>query len=337
MIKKNKILKSALLLLLTLGTGTTHAVDWDVYGSVRVGVEAVDPDNNPGNFDSYYGIRDAYSRFGLKVSHAINDNWSIMGHLEAPFDFANMKVQSPYNDRDDLRIGKVQVSGPLGTAWYGRGWMAYYNYIAYPVDYFSSYYSGWATFTTFRREKTFYYATPSIKGFQFALANTDDNGGASDNREQYVLSYSNNGLNIAIGHDDLNNNSYSIDGIAASYTTGPWYIAAKYEELDYDVPSVYDGDSVSNLLVQYAIDDKNTVRGMLAEVGWDYGDTVLHLGWDHQYTDKLKFFVEYYEEESTAAISNEKKSTFLGSPAFNDPADSGGQIITVGLRYDFNL
>jgi predicted porin len=333
---------SVLISIGMLYVGPTQALDVNAYGSLRIGVEAVDPDNdndptNGGDFDSYFGLRDAYTRFGIKATQAINEDWSVMGQLEVPFDLANVDMQSPYDDKDHVRIGKLQISGPLGTAWYGHGWLAYYNYIAYPVDYFSSYYSGWATFTTFRRQETFYYATPSFNGFQAAFTTTDDNGGATDYRDQYVLSYSNNGLSLAVGYDDLNNGGYSIAGVSASYTTGPWYLAAKYEELDYDAPSVYDGDSVSNLLVQYAVNDKNTIRAMLAEVGWDYGDTVLHLGWDHQYTDNLKVFAEYYQEETTAAISNEKKSTFLGSASFNDPADSGGKVFTIGLRYDFDL
>ncbi|MGD2117414.1 MAG: porin [Chromatiales bacterium] len=335
---KNIFLSLAAMSLSVFAGKAIHAedIDWELYGSLRLGVEAVDPDNNPGNFGSYTALRDAYSRFGAKATYAINDDWSLMGQLEVPFDLANMEMQSPYDDRDDLRIAKLQLSGPLGTLWYGRGWLAFYNYIAYPLDYFSSYYSGWATFTTFRRQNTFYYATPSFSGFQLALVTTRDNGTASDNRDQYILSYSNSGWNIAIGRDDLNNGGYAIDGISASYTTGPWYVAAKYEELDYNAPSVYDGDSVSNLLVQYAIDDKNTLRAMVADVGWDYGDEVFHLGWDHQYNDDLKVFAEYYQEETTAAISNKKKSSFLGSPSFNDPADSGGSVITVGVRYDFS-
>ena len=41
-------------------------------------------------------------------------------------------------------------------------WMPYYNAIAYPVDMFSSYYSGFATYTTFRQGDTISYYTPSF-------------------------------------------------------------------------------------------------------------------------------------------------------------------------------
>lgn len=310
------------------------AIEADFYGSLRLGVEAVDPDNDPGSFDGYTALRDAYSRVGLKLSEKLGDDWAVTLHGEVPLDLANADMHSPYDDRDNVRIAKVQLDGPLGTVWYGRGWLAFYNYIAYPVDWFSSYYSGWATFTTFRRENTLYYASPTWKGFQIAIASTDDNGTSEHKRNQFVLAYSNGGLSLAGGLDDTQE-AYKIWGAAASYSTGPWYVAAKYEELDYSTPSSYDGDNVANLLVQYALDGRNTVRAMVAEVGWDYGDTVLHLGWDHQYNDDLKLFLEYYQEETTAAISDKRKSTFLGSPGFNAPADSGGRVITAGVRYDF--
>lgn len=310
------------------------AVEADVYGSLRVGVEAVDPDNAAGNFGSYGALRDAYSRVGMKLSHSFNDDWLALLQVELPLDLANVDLHSPNDEGDTVRIAKVQLSGPFGTAWYGRGWLAYYNYIAYPLDYFSSYYSGWATLTTFRREQTFYYATPTWSGLQLAFASTDDNGTASDRRNQYVASYSNNGLTLAAGRDDLGDGGYAINGISATYSTGPWYLAAKYEQLD---GGTNDGESATNLLVQYAIDGKNTVRGMIADVeAWGYGDKVLHLGWDHQYRDDLKFFVEYYQEESTAAISDRRKSTYsTGDASFAAPADSGGRVLTVGLRYDF--
>ncbi|MEO5343716.1 MAG: porin [Gammaproteobacteria bacterium SHHR-1] len=312
-----------------------QALEVEGYGSLRIGVEFVDPDNQPGNFDSYTALRDAYSRVGVKATHKLNQDWTLMGQLELPLDLVNLEIQSPYDDNDNMRIGKLQVNGPLGTLWYGRGWMAYYNYIAYPVDYFSSYYSGWATLTTFRREDTLYYATPRIQGVQAAFASTQDNGSLPDRRNQYVLSYARDGLNLALGRDDQGSGGYAINGISASYSAGPWYIAGKYEELD--TTGSNDGRGAKNLLVQYALDSKNTLRGMIADVdAWSYGDNIYHLGWDHQYRDDLKFFAEYYSEQTTAAISDQRQSSFLGSASFNAPADSGGSALFLGLRYDFS-
>lgn len=309
------------------------AVDFDAYGSLRLGVEAVAPDGSAD--EDYSGFRDAYSRVGVKVSEKLSDDWTVTAQLEIPLDLANFDIHSPYDQEDKVRIAKIQVTGPLGTLWYGTGWMAYYNNIAYPVDFFSSYYSGWATLTTFRRAKTLYYSTPAWNGLSASIASTDDNPGVDDNRNQYVLSYSNNGFTLAGGLDD---NAGSTDtriwGAAATYTKGPWYLAGKYEVLDTVGPN--DGKGAKNLLVQYSIDGKNTVRGMIADVdAWSYGDTILHIGWDHQYNDKLKVFLEYYSEESTAAISQSNDS--FGPSGYISGVASGGSVITTGVRYDFSL
>jgi len=332
--KKRKLLAGAGAVLAM--SQPVNAMDFDAYGSLRIGVEAVSPDGSA--TDDYTGFRDAYSRVGVKIGQAINDDWKLGAQLELPLDLANFDVHSPYDQEDQVRIAKIQLSGPIGTVWYGRGWMAYYNYIAYPLDYFSSYYSGWATPTTFRRKQTLYYASPSFGGFSFAAGTSNDNGSESKNRNQYVISYADGGLTLAAGLDDnTGDRDDSILGVSATYTVGPWYLAAKYEEMDTD--DANDGGSAKNLLVQYSLDDKNTVRGMLADVdlpAWGgYGGTVLHLGWDHQYTDDLKVFVEYYQEESTAAIS--KSNDSFGTSGYISGVASGGKVLTTGVRYDFSL
>lgn len=301
------------------------AIEADAYGSLRLGVEVVNPDGNVN--DDYSGLRDAYSRVGIKFSEVVVPDWTASAHLELPLDLANLDVHDPSSQTNNLRIGKVQLASPYGTLWFGRGWMAYYNAIAYPVDYFSSYYSGWATLTTFRNQDTWYYASPNFSGFSFAVASTSDNGAETKNRNQYTATYAADGLTVSVGLDDnANDRDTSIKGVAASYTTGPWYVAAKYEEID-TVPA--NEGHAANLLIQYAIDGKNTVRGMIADVdAWGgFGDTVVHLGWDHQYNDDLKVFLEYYMEESTAAITTSKHS-FTG-------VANGGQVFTAGVRYDF--
>lgn len=312
--------KALLPVLLPLAISTPlqaeETIDWELYGSLRLAAETVDTD---GNNKDYEGLRDAYTRFGIKGTYAINDDWSIMGQLEAPFDLANMELQSPWDATEQHRIGKIQVSGPLGTAWYGRGWLAFYNYITYPVDYFSSYYSGWQTYTAFRRSETFYYGSPRLSGFKLDFATTDVN---NNDRNQLVLSYANDGLSLAIGRDDMDGTT--IDGASVSYSTGPWYLALKFE--DQDRTGAADRETVAGL-VQYSIDEKNTIRGYLADAE-GVGEEVFQIGYDHQYNDATKFFAEYYDEEGAAAVNAE-----LDPAKYNAV---GGSVFTVGVRYDFS-
>jgi predicted porin len=121
-------------------------VEFDFYGSLRLQYEAVDPDGA----SSYTGFRDAYSRIGFNANAPLAQGMNAFAQLELPLDLANGAVQDPYDNDEDIRIARIGVDTGFGTFIYGQDWMPYYNAIAFPVDMFSSYYSGFATFTAFR-------------------------------------------------------------------------------------------------------------------------------------------------------------------------------------------
>jgi hypothetical protein len=89
---------------------SAHAFDYDFYASLRVHGEAVEPDNEDA-LDSYTGWRDAYSRIGFKASHAFSEGLTAYGQLELPLDVPNKAVQDPWDQDEDIRIGKIGVKG----------------------------------------------------------------------------------------------------------------------------------------------------------------------------------------------------------------------------------
>jgi predicted porin len=310
-------------------------IDFAFYASVRVAAESVDPDGSALN--SYSGLRDAYSRIGATADYAIDNDTSIYAKLELPFDIPNKAVQDPWDQDEDIRIGKVGVKGAFGDLAVGQMWLPYYNAIAYPVDMFSSYYSGFATFTSFRKGDTIAYYTPSWSGLSGAVAYSEENGAAEsdgdlDDRLQATVSYSLDKLTLAGGVDDLGGADDSrIWGASAMWqATDDLYIGAKYEQQDSDIDTGYgaDGDAAMNLYAGYTL-GKNTFKAMLADVD-NYGEQVIHLGIDHQYSKSLKFFAEYYSEEETAAITTKR-----GGAAETCWACDGGSVVTAGLRWDF--
>ncbi len=312
-----------------------YAFEPGLYGSLRLQGEYVEPDNKPNNFDSYVAPRDAYSRIGLKIAHSFTSEWSALFQIEAALDLANLAIQGTWDQDEDLRIFKLDISGPLGLLSYGRDWLPYYNKIAYPVDYFSSYYSGFATFTTFRLDDILYYTSPTHNGIQFSIATSKDNGSTDESRNQYTVSYTNKVLTLAAGVDDLGGNGNTkILGWAASYKKGSWYLAAKYERFNSDIAGngwAANGTEAVNFLVQHTV-GKHVLRAMLANVD-NYGEFVFHTGWDFHYNERTKLFFEYYQEQETAAIADVRQTTSSGSNS--DPADSGGRSLLVGIRYDF--
>ncbi len=332
-----RLIASGLCTLTLFACGAANALEYDFYGSLRFHAEAVSPDDDT-TLDAYSGWRDAYSRLGFNATHPLSDSLTAYAKLELPLDLPNKAVQDPWDQEEDIRIGKVGLKGGFGRLELGQMWLPYYNAIAYPVDMFSSYYSGFATYTIFRRGDTLAYYSPSFGGFSGAIGYSLENGAAqangnTDDRLQATLSYNTGGLTLSGGIDDLGGQfDAAILGASMMWQArDDLYIGAKYEQHSSEIDSGYgaDGDRAVNLYAGYSL-GRNTFKAMLANVE-NYGEEILHLGWDHQYREDLKFFVEYYSEETTAAITEEH-----GGLIETCWRCDGGQVVAAGLRYDFS-
>lgn len=330
-------------------------LEFDFYGSIRAQGEIVRSDREA-ILPSYEGFRGGYSRIGAKATYTINDSLDFMGQIEIPFDIVNFEAQGPYEQnkrsgdvgdyddivRDSLRIAKIGLrSQDYGSIYYGQMWVPYYNAIAYPVDMFSTYYSGFATFSNFRLDKTLSYYSPNLYGFSFALGWSEENGqmkadGRSDDRYQATVSYGFDATNISIGLDDHGGmNNAKVLGASISHTIkdivgGDVYLAAKYEQHRSDITDGYgeDKSSSKNLFASYT-KDKFTYKAMVADTD-NYGELVYHLGIDYQLTPSLQVYGEYYHEQETAAITQKK-----GGLADTLWDSSGGDVYALGFRYDF--
>lgn len=343
----------ALLFSCAVLTGTAHAnptersteVDW--YASLRVQAESVHPDEGAAGA-RYTGLRDAYSRVGVTVRHEVQTDFALTGQLEVPVDVANLSLQDPYDQGDAnggsperLRIARVGVQAPWGALHWGQQWMPYYNAIAAPVDAFSSYYSGFATYTVFRVRHTVAYSSPEVAGFSLAAAYAPARGNRrstsriDDERVQVALSYAHGNTRLAVAMDDRGNvgtGRNRLYGLSASHSMGAWHWAAKYERFDTDnrTPGSFsrDGNQAASLLVTHQR-GANTFKAMWARVA-GYGEHILHLGIDHQHDALLKVFLEYYREAETAALT-----TRGGGLSGLSSATSGGRAWILGMRRDF--
>jgi predicted porin len=318
----------------------------DAYGSARIQAESVNPDQNvsfdSGEQGSYVGVRDAYSRLGFNANWQLAQDFNWFGQLEIPFDIANWKVQDPYADFRDIRVSKVGLETPVGTLSYGQMWLPYYNAISYKVDRFSTYYSGYATYATFRLNNTVSYYSPDIKGWSFALAaigTSDENAleGRSEETFQATLSYAFGATDLSFGLDDQRGNDNSrLLGFALGHQLDRLYFGAKYEVFQSDKATGYgsDGSSVVNVYADYDL-RPIVVKVMVAEVEY-FGDQILHLGMDYKMNKTTKLFAEYYQQESQAAISNRQAGgSDNGVTNFADPLNGGGNVLAFGVRYDF--
>lgn len=324
---------------------TTQLVDF--YGSLRTQIEAVSPDRQD-RLDSYTSVRDAYSRLGVKIEYPLNAGLALTGHLEIPVDSANLRLRDSYDQGDSLRphgqrvrIGTVGLRGSAGSIAYGQQWMPYYNAIAAPVDMFSSYYSGFATYTVFRVDQAIAYSTPEIGGLTVTAGYAPGSGNKRSTsridapRKQFAAVYAIGDTRLAAGIDDRGNAGFGrnrLFGLSASHQLGPVYLALKYETFDTGNrrPGGFssDGNRAVNLFGSYTA-GPNTFKLMLARVE-NYGGNIVHLGIDHRFTDRVKMFAEYYREAETAALTPRR-----GGLNDFDASISGGHAVAVGIRHDF--
>ncbi|WP_019623857.1 porin [Thioalkalivibrio thiocyanoxidans] len=340
-------LSAAVAIATVAGTGAIHAdqgansaPQFDFYGSLRTQGEYVRPDNrdeSEDGLDAYWGVRDAYSRLGVHMDWALNDWIDLFGQVELPIDTANGKVQDPWDQDADVRVAQIGLRGDFGRVAYGQQWMPYYNAIASPLDMFSTYYSGFATFTSFRLGDTVSYYTPELGGFTFAGSYSRNRGalrvdGTPDDHYQAVAQYAVGDTTVAVGVDDQRGEKdLRLYGASISHVMGDLYLAAKYERFSSDIDEQafgQDGSEAFNVFASYRW-GPHVFKGMLAQVD-HYGETIAHLGYDYLWTDNLKLFAEYYSEEETAAITERR----AGAETFPAGA-SGGQVIAAGIRYDF--
>jgi hypothetical protein len=331
--------KSLAVIAFSLASAPAVALDYDFYGSFRVHAESVSPDITD-SLDSYTGWRDAYSRLGVNISQTFGAEGAnkFYAKLELPLDIPNKAIQDPWDQDEDIRVGKVGLSGAFGDVAIGQMWLPYYNAIAYPVDMFSTYYSGFATYSVFRRGDTIAYYTPKFGGLSASFGYSDEKGateanGEVDDRLQATVSYDLGNLTLSGGLDNLGGaNDWKTWGASAAWqATDSIYIGAKYEVHDNDIQSGYgkDGDAAMNLYAGYTL-GKHTFKGMVADVD-GYGEGILHLGYDFQWLKDLKLFAEYYSEEETAAITT--KGGGLNETCWEC---SGGYVFATGLRFDFS-
>ncbi|MCC5795968.1 MAG: porin [Methylophaga sp.] len=345
------IMLSLILLVLTtsdvLADQNERAFDINFYLSLRMQAESVHPSNQQA-MSSYRGLRDAYSRVGFNAEYRFDTENRLFAQLEIPYDAAKSRFRDSYDqgsvgrsNAERIRVGIVGLDSAWGTVTLGQLWMPYYNAITLPVDQFSTFYSGFATYSTFRVKETVAYQSPDIGGWQFGGSYSTRHGNIrspsriDDRRIQAVASYQLNDTLFAVGMDDRGNAAGFRDriyGASLTHTIGQWDLALKYELTDTNNPASFYGNNrrAVNIFTSYQ-HGKNRYKLMLARVE-SYGETVVHAGVDHQFNEALTLFIEFYQEQETAALTGKRK----GLDGF-DAATRGGRIIAAGFRYDFSF
>jgi hypothetical protein len=184
----------------------------------------------------------------------------------------------------------------------------------------------------FAPKKSLVYVSPSFYGFNIGTSVSVNQGLDDDNLLNLTLNWMNDKTSVSLGLQDqqglLNTRVW---GISASHQPiDGLFLGIKTEVFDSDSSEGYggDGDRSTAAFVSYDY-GKQTFKAMLADTD-NYGGVSYSLGWDYRYSDTVKYFVEYYAEEETAAITAER----AGSEVFDTDA-SGGRALAAGVSLNF--
>jgi len=271
-------------------------------------------------------LSDAYSRVGAKLDFTAAE-LDVTVKAELGLNTTDFDLGDPaFFDDEDMRIYSARVSADWGSVTVGKDWLPYYNAVGYPVDYFSSIYAGYTTFAFFR-ERMIAYTSQTIGGVTGTIAAIDRTNNGPQGW-QGTLTYAQDGLTLAAGFEEMEGDVADTYGASVSYTTGPWYLAAKFEDQDGQ-GFAYNG------FVQRSFGALTVKAG--AGLGDQYSGNTFHLGADYQLSERLKFFAEAYSEQGNYALLFEgadSASDYLGAGGFN--ARQSGKAILIGARLDLS-
>ena len=307
-------------------SGSDRGLEVELYASLRLHLSRATVDAAfDGGDRSYTGLTDAYSRVGAKAGFTLG-NTKFSGKLELGLNSAELELGDPsFFDDQDLRIKSITASGDWGTLVVGKDWLPYYNNVGYPVDYFSTIYAGYTTYAFFR-ENQIAYTSPRYQGLRGEIARIERTSGGPSGWH-YVANYQSGGLTLAIGQEDMDGSVGDTQGASASYTDGPWYLAAKYE--NSDTGNIYNG------FVQYSRGKASYKFGL--GLGDQFSGDTYHLGVDYQLSQSFKLFTEFYSEDRNYAILQDRAETssdYFGAGGFG--ARQNGTVLAFGLRHDFS-
>lgn len=293
-------------------------------------IDHVRPGRETQLVDDHTYLRDGFSQIGGKLNHAFSEDHKIQFHLFTPIDLANLKIQDSYDHNLDTPQVEIFWSIPMGEIQAGHLFGPYYNAIASTTDRFSSYYTGFATFSPLRVERTIAYYSPEFYGF--SLGASISNKYVGDDLITASLTWKNESTTLSLAHQDQQGpQNTRVWGVALSHQfNDAIFLGITTEVFDSDVQGGFgnDGDQSTAAFASYDV-GKHTFKGMLADTD-NFGEMIYTLGWDYRYSETVKFYAEYYFEQETVTLTRAR----AGSEVF-DSSISGGSALAIGVALYF--
>ncbi|OOZ75173.1 hypothetical protein BOW49_00060 [Solemya velum gill symbiont] len=286
-----------------------------IYGKVHVSIDHYDYDDccNSSRDYSEWRVKSRASRIGFKGTEDLGNGLSLIWKAETTYDFADGSAWDPG------RNAYIGLAGDWGTFLYG----------VHDTPYKMSYYAGGIEMmgdtaldfgehgaldlSRVRAANAIAYVSPNMNGLTIAAAivpgegNNFDNGTGLADAVSVSGMYSNNGLKLAAGYEDLGDDDAKFL-VTAGYTMNNVTVAGLYQ--------VYEDDRTALLSVGVAMGNNNFVV-KYGQTDWDDSyptSTVWGIGAEHKLSKRSTAYIGYATSDN---MYDDGRSTFSAGMIHN--------------------
>jgi predicted porin len=313
------LMKKSLIALAVAGALTAPMVaqaDATLYGSMRLLV--VDADG------SDLDVQDGTSRIGIKGDVDLG-----IDGVKGIYNFeTRLRADEGTFAGNDARLSNIGVTGDFGTALIGRMYTPHWLWTSAVTDAtWNDAVIGVVNEIALRQPNTIAYISPSMSGFQAAVA-VVANGGTNDDADivNVAAKYAANGLHLGVSYmtvdDGITAGTESADtiAVAASYTMDAFKVSARYQDED-DVGGTAGSErETTQLGVAYTMGDTTLQARYTNEDIKTQDVDQWAIGVQQMLGSQGRVFLEYAD---------------VGSNGFNGAVTSDVDRLSVGYRLDF--
>ena len=219
--KKNTLIKSAIVVAVAAATTATTIADTKLYGRFRAGVVCSDAGD-----DTACSLQNGSSRFGIKAKHAINDGLTAFGRYEFG---VNLDEGHLSNGEQTNRLAYVGLKGGFGEFSVGSRWTPMYNYVTSPVDPYQMIGDSAGVYqqTTFRKADSVNYKNKFGAASVHLMMLMDEDADSDFSDEiQLGVGFKAGSVNLGLAYRD--NDADTQIGVSAGTKFGPIGVAASF-------------------------------------------------------------------------------------------------------------
>ncbi|WP_019026933.1 porin [Colwellia piezophila] len=347
---KQKILVILLLTFLPTMSYAEESFALNMYGVGHLSLDNVDD-----GIDSSMYVASNSSRFGISGNYQLMNELKVIFQYESGIDLTGQGGNDGNGGADyegqfftKTRPSFVGLSGSFGTTLIGHmpaldQWANDYNLFADQVGDLGNLWEG--SGIPGRMDNVVYYATPDMKGFDFAVTYTPEEGQKGSANVILKANYARGDLKLGFAYGSIGQPDANKDQTVAAFTLG--YNFERYSigggyQMEFDIAGLAGNDRGSfSLGGSMKLSDKGTLKAQFAVSDGEFSQseaTQIAVGYDYALNDNATIYLAYARMENDDMVNfsvngkghGDKVIPMLG----NDPS-----AISLGIvaKFDVNF